>query len=409
MSGDGFALVTYPKAPGLFDYRLRVVDNDRELEAEPVPVYVRPGERPVLYVLQSAPSFETRQLRNWAGDNLATLVIDTVITRNRELRQLVNADALADDRLSPTLLAQTGLAVVDGRAWTGLDPTRRTWFEEAVREGMGLLILADGDLAAYLDDDATALPGFRLVERERDPDGYVPAWEGSQSQQRLPLTGLALEYEGGIALTRTASGEVFEAYRNVGLGRVAISVLRERHRWLTSGDEATYTSYWARLMGRLGRPAPLPYLLPLADDAWPTLHRRSRLCAMVSDASVSFDVAPLRGEETLSLESAAPSTGGPRRCTAFWPEQAGWHRARLREGGTDEVRSEAYYYVFADDQWRAHRRFERQQATRMRASSNAVVETAMTRTVRVDVGPLWPWLMFVFSAGLLWLERRLHD
>ncbi|MEJ2441330.1 MAG: hypothetical protein P8Y06_00185, partial [Patescibacteria group bacterium] len=34
LSGDGFALVTYPKAPGLFDYRLRVVDNDRELEAE---------------------------------------------------------------------------------------------------------------------------------------------------------------------------------------------------------------------------------------------------------------------------------------------------------------------------------------------------------------------------------------
>jgi hypothetical protein len=408
VSGDTFNLVTSPKAPGLLDYRLRVLHNERELEAEPVPVYVRSGDRPVLYVLQSAPSFETRQLRNWAGDNGATLVIDTVITRDRELRQLVNAGPLADDRLSQALLERTGLAVVDGRAWAGLESDRQAWFEQAVHDGMGLLILADGDLAAYLDDNDTLLAGFGLVERERDPDGYVPVWDGSHSERRLPLLGLALEYQDGAALTRTASGEAVEAYRNVGLGRVAISVLRERHRWLTAGDAATYTAYWTRLIGRLARPAPLPYLLPAADDAWPRPHRRTRLCAMAGEADVSFDVAPLRNEATLLLKSALPSTGGPRRCAAFWPQQPGWHRVRLYAGDTDETQSEAYYYVFATDQWQAHWRYERQQATLSRASSNAT-QAMMTRTVRTDIGTLWPWLAFLVSAGLLWLERRLHD
>jgi hypothetical protein len=409
LAGDAFELMTYPKAPGLLNYRLRVLDNESELETEPVPVEVRPGERPVIYVLQSAPSFESRQLRNWAGENSATLVIDTVITRGRELRQLVNSNALANDRLSPSLLEATGLAVVDGRAWAGLDAGRRAWFEEAVRGGMGLLILADGDLAKHLDNDDALLQGFGLVEQERDPDGYVPVWEGSRSEQQLPLVGFALEVEDAAALTRTGSGEVVEAYRNIGLGRVAISVLRERHRWLTSGDEATYTSYWARLLGRLGRPAALPYLLPIDDDAWPRPQRRSRLCALAADADVSFEVGPLPGETMLSLESAAPSVGGPHRCAEFWPQQAGWHRVGLYVGDTGEARDEAFLYVFAKDEWQSHWRYERQQATLARAVANVEDQAAMTRTARIDIDPLWPWLLFMFSAGLLWLERRLSD
>jgi hypothetical protein len=409
LSGDAFELITRPKAPGLLEYRLRVLGNEGELHTEPVPVYVRSGERPLLYVLQSAPSFETRQLRNWAGDSGATVVVDTVITKGRELRQLVNADRLADDRLSPALLEMITLAVVDGRAWAGLDAGRRAWFEAAVREGLGLLIMADGDLAEYLEEDDPLLQGLELAERQRDEDGYVPVWEGSQSEQQLPLPGLELVHQDGAALTRIESGEVVEAYRNVGLGRVALSILRERHRWLTSGDEATYTAYWARLMGRLGRPAPLPYLLPPADDAWPRPQQRIRLCAMAGDTDVSFEVAPLQGKPMLELESAAPSVGGPRRCAEFWPGRAGWHRARLYAGDDGEGRSEAYFYVFGEHDWQTHWRYSRQQATLRRASASASDPAEMTRTARVDIDPLWPWLVFMISAGLLWLERRLND
>ena len=409
LSGDAFELIARPKAPGLLEYRLRVLGDAGELHAEPVPVYVRTGERPLLYVLQSAPSFETRQLRNWAGDSGATMVVDTVVTQGRELRQLVNADQLADDRLSPALLGTTGLAVVDGRTWAGLETARRAWFEAAVREGMGLLILADADLAAYLDGDDTLLQGFGLAEREREQDGHVPVWEGSESEQRLPLPGLELVHRDGAALTRTESGEVVEAYRNFGLGRVAISVLRERHRWLTSGDGATYTAYWARLMGRLGRPGPLPHLLPPADDTWPRPDQRVRICAMAGDTDVSFEVAPLQGQPTLEPGSAAPSVGGPRRCAAFWPGQAGWHRARLYAGAAGEWSSEAYFYVFGEQQWQAHWRYSRQQATLQRASTSPADQAEMTRMARVDIDPLWPWLVFMISAGLLWLERRLND
>lgn len=407
-AGVEFELITLPKAPGLLDYRLRVVDDGAEVQSERVPVHVSSGQRPVLYVLQSAPSFETRQLQNWAGDNGATVVIDTVITRGRELRQRVNAGELADDRLSPSLLEATGLAVVDGRTWAGFDTGRRAWFEAAVRDGMGLLILADGELARYLADSDTLLQGVGLTERERNPDGYVPAWEGSVSEQQLPLAGLALESGDAVPLTRIDSGEVIEVYRNVGLGRVAVSVLRERHRWLTSGDDATYTAYWARLMSRIGRPAPLPFFLPAAGENWPRPQQRMRLCALTRSNDVSFEVAPLYAETSLELDTAGASTGGARRCAEFWPWQAGWHRARLYAGDGGEPLSEAFFFAFGDDQWQTLERFERRQATLRRAEPFEPDQAAMTRTARVEIDPLWAWLVFVISAGLLWLERRLY-
>ena len=142
----------------------------------------------------------------------------------------------------------------------------------------------------------TLLQGFGLVERERDQDGYVSVWESAESQQRLPLLGLELVHRDGAALTRIASGEVIEAYRNVGLGRVAVSVLRERHRWLTSGEEATYTAYWARLMSRLGRPAPRPdfassmiCVTKKHRSGWPKRSPRTFCCVDVNKAPASED------------------------------------------------------------------------------------------------------------------------
>lgn len=48
---------------------------------------------------------------------------DTVVTRGRELRQLVNADHLADKDLSPALLRITGLAIYRRPTAPGRDRT----------------------------------------------------------------------------------------------------------------------------------------------------------------------------------------------------------------------------------------------------------------------------------------------
>jgi hypothetical protein len=406
--GDTFELTTVPKAPGIVDYRLRVRGDEGELESEPVPVHVRSARRPLIYVMQSAPSFETRRLKNWAGDNAATVVVDTVITRDRELGQRVNADTLDADSLSPALLDVASLAVLDGRAWAGLDATRRAWFEAAVRDGMGLLILADEDLAEFLEGNTTLLQGFGLTKRERDQEGYVPVWAGSESEQRLPLLAFDLEHRGEGALTQVESGDVVEAYHAVGLGRVAVSVLRERHRWFTSGDRSTYTSYWARLLSRIGRPRPLPYLLPVQKVPLSSPEKRLRICAMTGGTEVAMMVAPLHSADSLELETGAATTGGPRRCAEFWPWQAGWHRVGLYASDADEALSEDFFYVFADDEWQAHRRYSRQQATLERAAAVGPDIQPQTRTAREAISPLWPWLLLMLSASLLWLERRLY-
>ena len=404
---DAFELTALPKAPGLIDYRLRVLDDESVLRSEPVPAFVHSGRLPLIFIMQSAPSFETRQLKNWAGDDAATVIVHTVVTRDRELGQRVNAGTLGDDSLSPALLEKTDLAVVDGRTWVGLDPAQRGMFEAAVNDGLGLLILADDDLAEYLRGSTGLLEDFGLIEREREMGGYVPVVTGSTSEQPLPLLGFELEHGGGGVLTRVDTGDIVEAYETIGLGRVAVSILRERHRWFTSGDKATYTAYWAGLLDRVGRPRPLPYLLPLESGPMPAPDRRLSVCALAGSNDVSVAVGPLAGDEPLKLETGAPTTGGPRRCAVFWPWLPGWHRARLFTPGNDAALSETFFYVFAYDEWQSHRRYARQQATRRRAVAPGTDALPPTRTVPEAISPLWPWLVLMLSASLLWLERRL--
>ena len=119
-------------------------------------------------------------------------------------------------------------------------------------------------------------------------------------------------------------------------------------------------------------------------------------------------MGPLASDDQLTLETGAPTTGGPQRCAVFWPWLPGWHRARLLTPGNDDAQSETFFYVFADDDWQAHRRYARQQATLERAAALGPDARPPTRTAAEAISPLWPWLVLMLSASLLWLERRLY-
>jgi hypothetical protein len=140
----------------------------------------------------------------------------------------------------------------------------------------------------------------------------------------------------------------------------------------------------------------------------PVPDRRQTLCAMAENSEVSIVVGPFAGDERLTLETGAPRTGGPQRCAVFWPWLPGWHRASLFTPGNDAALSETFFYVFADDEWQSHRRYARQQATLRRAAAPGTDALLPTRTVPEVISPLWPWLVLMLSASLLWLERRLY-
>ncbi len=406
-AGATFELEDLPPSHGLHTYRLLLERGDETLADDPVPVEVTGGGAVTLGVVQSAPSFETRQLQHWAGAQGSRLQVITQISRDRHIRQAINSDPDAFE-FSPAWLDDLDLLVVDGRSWTEFDARRRQWIGNAVRGGLGLLLLADTGVAFE-----GLLDGFTLAESDTTVDEAVPVVDGHESEIALPLLGRRLVASGASSLTKDDNGTLLEAWVQHGLGRVAVSILRERHRWHTAGRGDVYTAYWAGLMRTIGRPQGDAMLLTPSPTTLLRERIRHRACARTVPgyAPGSLRWSPVivgdRATET-RLPMATNPVKGQVACVAFWPWATGWHRAEHWVTGDDAPVSTGHEYVFAQDEWRSASAYARQQATRARVDANPAGgggENTGGRP-RVPLGPTGPWWIFVICALLLWLERK---
>lgn len=413
-SGQTFALEAVPRAPGALTYRLEVRRGDTVWADEPVTLQVRPNRGARLLVFQSAPSFETRRLAAWAGDRGYPLVIQSRISRDRELAQGVNLPPEADLEVGPALLARTDLAIVDGRRWANLDPARRGLVLDAVRDGMGLLLLADEALAGWLKNaPEPEWAGLRLAP-EPDPAAAWPRLTGPAPDRPLARAPWRLEPANparpavALPLTLDEDGTVLEAWRPLGKGRVAVSLLRERHGWATSGADAPFARYWTRLMHAVGRPENAPRWHPPDDRVLARPGERQTVCAAGAEER-RFRATPSTGRGAPSEGALTPhGSGAPLACGFWWPATAGWHRLDLL-GPAGVVSDTLHLRVFAAEEWRTTERAQRQAATLARAAQAPAGTAAAPRRVRTRLSPWWPWGLLLLSGGLLWIERRLHD
>jgi hypothetical protein len=436
---ETFVLAATPRAPGALVYRLQLRLGERVLSDEPVAVYVRKEPGAQLLVLQSAPSFETRQLANWAADRGSRLLIQSRISRDRDLIQGVNLPDAQSLELSADFFAETDLAVLDGRRWANLGEAERERLLQAVRSGLGLLLLADEELAAWLDRPARwNLLGLRL---SAVPSGEPrwPRWRGAAPTQPLPVVPWRIDTVGAQTLTADEAGQSLESWKGLGRGRIAVSLLRERHRWATSGDQSAFARYWGRLLREVGRPTAGQWFAPSpAQRVWPG--QRTRLCAQgdgklamqffaLAENRVGADASTQMNSEAGfgRVESAAStglraasrlqphSSGAPLQCGYAWPATPGWHQLNLltQDGAlVDGI----MLNVQDEDAWSTDRAARRQAATRARMTMSQSADLAVSpdsatarRRPAQPLSPGWAWGLLLLTLGSLWLERRLQD
>jgi hypothetical protein len=405
-SGQPFLVTATPRGAGALEYRLRVVRGESLIADDPVGVSVVQGWGARLLVVQSAPSFETRRFANWAADKGHSLVIHSRISRDRDLVQGVNLEAEAPLERTASMIADMDLVLMDGRRWADLPAAERAIFMAAVRSGLGLVLLADTELAAWLETPAnTSLLGLALVPEPSREDAW-PSWPGLIPEQPLPVAPWRLALTSARPLTRDEAGNLLEAWQPIGEGRVMVSLLRERSRWATSGEASTFARYWARLLRRVAREDASPRWLPPSADQRPRPRERLTLCATQGATSFSFasrDAVTEVGRVPL----VTPATGASARCGVVWPTAPGWHVAQLFDPA-GALQDELFLKVYGTDDWTAHRFERRQAATRARASipGSAVAER---RLVETPLSPWWAWSLLLLSAGALWTERRLFE
>lgn len=410
-----FSLSARPRGRGNLTYTLQAWSGDKLLSEQAVATSVGTAGAINIMVEQSAPSFETRQLKNYAAGNGAQVLINTQISRGKNISQSANLPDNAEITFSPQTLAQQDVLIMDGRALINLANQQRQWLAEAITGGLGLLLLADASLLEEFGQLRNGLlKGFELTSNPDAQAEAVPRMisnPASDWQQPLPIAPIQLQATDADILIDDGYGRALVLNKAKGLGHVAISLINQSHRWLTAGHRENWSEYWSTLIASVGRPRSDSYLLPQTDHSFFKAGERTPVCAMSTTDILVATVIPVSAQRTQSdfdIPLTADELGSPRLCGWFWPQNSGWHQVQLSAETGGEVHDQQGFFILDRQQWLSQSRYERVVATRKRVSDNTARQTSAgaEKWVREPLDVFWLYILLVTSASLLWLERK---
>lgn len=417
-NGELFSLLARPKSRGLLAYKIQAWEGETLRAEQTISVSVSAGSPVRIMVYQSAPSFETRQLKNFAAAQGAKVLIHSRISKEKSISQSVNLAESAETGFSPQTLSEQDVLIMDGRTLTDMDDLHMQWLQTAIEQGLGVLILADTSLVESIDSfSADMIRGFAL---ERDTDikssaiPHLPNDIPIAIDLPLPVAPMKLQITqpGTETLLHDGQGRVLVAQIRNGLGKVAISLITRSHGWFTSGYRSAWSDYWSSLIAAVSRPRNDSFLIPPADSAFYSPGEKTPVCALSSTGPVTVLISPPGNQDEEVPFEIPLVTGEPgsfRYCAWFWPQSSGWHQIQLRSANDGEILDQQALHVTEAGQWLTQKRHERVMDTEKqlaRTKTDSALPTGGKRVLE-PLNYTWLWWLLLFSASMLWLERKL--
>jgi len=385
-------------------YLFQIVEEDdsrRVLQRLPVPVLIDPSERPRVLILNHAPAFETKYLKNWLADHGYAVAVRSLISRDRYKTEFYNTPERELVPIRPSALSEFDLAVIAGSGLPRLAAAERDALRRAVNAGLGLVILGE---EALPDLPATDQGFFFPFSLRSAAPRFQPA--SAAMPVELPKAPYIIRPAFGVfSLLRSSTGGIIAAYRLRGEGRIALQLANATYQLLLEGRESTYQQLWSELLEATARRTPRPARWELPS---PLLTQpRQPLTLRVTTAHPSPTGQLTAPDSTTATFYFRQSPLLPDLWEAtVWPSLAGWHHLQLLES----EETGAPFYVPPADAWDALRQTRRQAATtrwlaRQAAADERAGERKSTSTLPY---PQWWWyLLFLAAAGGLWLEEKL--
>ncbi|MDY6928521.1 MAG: hypothetical protein SWN10_15630 [Pseudomonadota bacterium] len=414
--GETFELLVNVKTEGLWQYQLALAkaSDDITVVEENLAFEVTRPSLAKLLIRQSAPSFETRHVKNWAVEQGAQVTVETQISKNRYISQHANypqedrsdeKTAQVDSFDTLSTLDQYDLLIIDARGLMKLSQHQQDNLAVAVKRGLGVLVIGDSTL--FTENN---LPGvlnqFRISHGSTiESDQSLLSWQFDQAGEPLNVIAADIPASSGFSLVKGAEGRVIVPGIHWGLGKVAISLTNQTYQWHTAGQRQLYSRYWQFLFESLARQSLAPYFLPVENDHLNIARQPLPRCFSVNENLYSrlADYA-LRYEGTegkpVALIPLVDEVNQNMACGVIYPASSGWQRITL--SANEETLSHSFY-VYNESDWPAWQQQRKHNAGKRMQSA---MQTGLKQTYWTEIS-LWPlWWGLLLMCSLLWIERK---
>ena len=410
-AGDRFMLTDRPREAGRFLYTLHAEPAGEHIPIkETMGVSVVMPERLNVLILESAPGFETRTLRDWLSEKGYGVAIRSKISTDRYRTDLVNMPASTDlSRIRSETLTLFDILLLDRRTMNDLSASERKQVQAAIREtGLGLLLAAPGQGAAV---QATArrdgLDPFLWDALQGGREQTDVLWDNRPVAEvrgisRAPYSfreDAVVEGVSGRILFRNADSDPIARWVQRGRGRIAVSLVEETFPWVLQGESDLYDAYWSHTFSELAQPA--------YGDVWQWSRETPlRVSAPIPLTLITPVGAPAArvagpGDETNALPLRQDPILSGQWQSVYWPHRAGWH-AFLSQQDT------AWAYVYPDSEWTSvyhharHLETTRHHVMQGSIASRVPTEVPLTRHP-VPMVPFY--VLLLASCIVLWVEH----
>jgi hypothetical protein len=340
-ASESFTLSFPATSIGQWVYRLQLSKSgeNNPIADEPIAFVVAKPATLRILIKQSAPSFETRQLKNWAAEFGSQISVLTQISQTKDIRQNINMDTetleqitlTANEPFTEQALVNFDWLLIDGRALLTLTAQQTTALQTAIKNGLGMYIITDNELInAWPVPSLDWLLDINLQPLDVANYSAIPYWPHSKIEQAMPLVKANITSARGAYLVQNKEAQILVSHSKIGLGHVAVSLINTTYGWQTSGLTEQYSHYWQSVIYELARPKQSAYWQSTQPNSLTLVNKHMQKCLLgATELGVTtYDQHPYPLILTQDLIQTE------QQCLTMWPTNAGWHKLIWSENTT---------------------------------------------------------------------------
>lgn len=384
-----FTFQVLPKQAGKVLYTLKTITSSTE-ETANVPLIISEPQKLEVLMLQLAPSFEMRQLKNFLTEQGHGIQVRTQLSKSNFSHERVNTELNQVTSINDDALKNYDLLLLENSTLEKLSQRETEAIVKATKAGLGILMLMDQ--ADNKNKQANFVSSIPLLKD--DHDTIHLSFYGSSKKHILKKQRLSINPKQDVIPVLANTDRVLSAYRHQGFGKVAIQLINETYQLRLSGDSTAYAAIWTDLISKSSRTKPIKTEITITDQL-PYYIGAPLTLNIISDEDKPLlyyenQIVPIT--EDLVIDNLWSAT--------LRPQKIGWNSVQLSDS------SQYDFYISGEHEWSALRR--QKQMDLHQAEVTEQREGDYESIARYKSVPSYSfYLIFLFAMGFLWLAPKL--